>query len=182
MRAVLLIPAAILALAPVPAEDPPRILNPFNEGKPPASVEQDARDVRSTVEGLHRAMQQFFSDRKVEPVMKYYEALIEYFSPAGERAGRDGVRSRLLAHAPHVKNFKTQVSPMNIRISGDMAWTTCEVHEQYTFDGEPGEEDLICTYVLEREPRGWKIVHEHQSIRMLDEGAARPPVPPPAKP
>jgi len=158
------------------ADTPPRptrgagleILVPPGQPSSPAraTAEGDSREIRAAIEGLHSAMQKFFKDRNIEPVMKYYDGLLEYFSPSGAREGRQQIRKRLQSHAPRVKNFRTQISPMTIRVSGDVGWATCEVHEAYTFDDRPGEEDLICTYVLERKPEGWKIVHEHQSIKM----------------
>lgn len=153
-------PAPVIELPPGPREE----------------AERDAREIRTTIEALHQALEQFFSDRKIGPVMAFYDDLTEYFSPSGSREGSSQIRRRLLSHAPRVKNFRTRVSPMTIRVSGNIAWATCDVHEEYTFDGRAGEEDLISTYVLERKPDGWRIVHEHQSLKLEGAGSdASPP-------
>lgn len=154
--------------ATAPAPPKTRILTPGAPDAGRAAAEADARDIRAAIEGLHRALEQFFKDRKVEPVMVFYDGILQYFSPSGSREGPAEVRKRLLNHAPRVKEFRTRVSPMSIRVSGDVAWATCDVREEYTFDGQRGEEELISTYILERKPQGWRIVHEHQSLKFAD--------------
>jgi len=161
---------------------PPQARQPYDAAAH-AAAERDAREIEAAIRGLHSAFESFFQDGKVGPVMEYYDSLVHYFSPSGIREDAKQVRKRLLSHAPRVTRFRTQVSPMTIRVSGDLGWASCEVHEEYVFDGREGEEDLLSTYVLERRPKGWRIVHEHQSLSIGDEqpGSAPAPVRPPKK-
>lgn len=147
-----------------------------------AAAERDAREIEATIRGLHSSLESFFQSGKVEPVMEYYDSLLHYFSPSGTREDARQVRTRLLNHAPRVKSFRTRVSPMTIRVSGDLGWASCEVHEEYVFDGRQGEEDLLSTYVLERRTKGWRIVHEHQSLLLGEEPSGHSPAPAPLKP
>jgi ketosteroid isomerase-like protein len=181
MRPAAALALALAAAAAAPARgatasDPPAQGAPARPADAPArgAAEQDARQIRAEIEGLHSALERFFADHKIEPVMKHYEALVQYFSPSGQREGRDQIRKRLQVHSARVKDFHTQVSPMTIRVSGDLGWAACAVHEAYTFDGKAGEEDLVSTYVLERKPSGWRIVHEHQSLYLGGEEDAAP--------
>ncbi|MEE9219308.1 MAG: nuclear transport factor 2 family protein [Acidobacteriota bacterium] len=129
-------------------------------------TDQDARQIRLLIRGLHAAIASFFGGGNIEPVMAYYEALEHYFPPMGEPQDTQAVRARLRKQAPKVKNYRADVGPMKIRIEGALATAVCEVHEQYTFDGKPGVEELMSTYILERRPEGWRIIHEHQSLIM----------------
>ena len=179
IRAAAALALALAAAAPArgaAASDPPAQGAPATPADSPAraAAEQDARAIRAEIEGLHRALERFFADHKIEPVMKHYADLVEYFSPSGRREGREQIRKRLQAHSARVKDFHTRVSPMTIRVSSDLGWAACAVHEAYTFDGKPGEEDLVSTYVLERKPSGWRIVHEHQSLYLGGEEDAAP--------
>jgi ketosteroid isomerase-like protein len=179
--------AAAPRAAPAQTQPPPPAGAPARPGHTydaaaHAAAERDAREIEATIRGLHSALEGFFQDGKVGRVMEYYDSLIHYFSPAGTREDAAQVRKRLLSHAPRVKSFRTQVSPMTIRVSGDLAWASCEVHEEYVFDGRPGEEDLLSTYVLERRAKGWRIVHEHQSLLLGEEPAEAAPGPLPLRP
>ena len=134
----------------------------------------DAKTIRALVKNLHEEIGRFFVSGKVEPVMEYYAALRTYYPPFGEPQDVGGVRQRLLSHIPRVQSFRTQVGPIQVYISGDLAIATCEVDEQYSFDGNAGNEHLLSTYVLERSTAGWQIVHEHQSMKRSESGPAPP--------
>ena len=170
MRAGLALGAAAMllagaqSLAAQPAAPQPKA-GPHTSAARPAS-EAEAGEIRAAIEELHRALEAFFTDKKIDPVMRHYDSLVEYFSPSGVREVQKDIRRRLLSHAERVKGFKTQIRPLTVRVAGEIAWATFEVQEQYTFDGQSGEEELISTYVLERKPAGWRIVHEHQSLRL----------------
>ncbi|MCZ6778532.1 MAG: nuclear transport factor 2 family protein [Acidobacteria bacterium] len=134
----------------------------------------DAKAIRALVRGLHEEIGRFFSSGKLEPVMEYYRALRTYYPPYGEPQNAAAVRERLLSHAPRVQSFRTQVGPIQVHISGDLAIATCEVDEQYLFDGNTGNEHLLSTYVLERRSGDWQIVHVHQSMKFSESGPAPP--------
>lgn len=134
----------------------------------PAWAVTDEEAVRQVLLQTVKAVADYPNTRDPRSVLGLYAA--DYVGiQDGEAESLEAVRNwldeygALLAQASPVR-YAGEISDVNIRLSGGMAWATYRYVFQMVSEGRvQGEDKGLCTNVLRKEAAGWVIQHEHCS-------------------
>jgi len=92
-----------------------------------------------------------------------YERDVRYVTPWGSTEPLDSTKARLRNALHHVKDFTYRIESMKVKSYADAAYASFVLRQNYQVDGNPLDEYLPTTMVLERRGSDWKIVHVHRS-------------------
>jgi ketosteroid isomerase-like protein len=74
----------------------------------------------------------------------------------------EGQNAALSETTIDVRDLRIHVAP-----SGQFAWATCLWDLKAKMGEEPLQLPVRCTWVLEKQANGWKIIHFHKSVAMV---------------
>ena len=86
-----------------------------------------------------------------------------------DRQDVHGTNEEEAAHFTSVENFKAEVRDLKIDVFGEVAIATYYPHVSFVKDGKKTIGSARQTLVFLNTKDGWKIVHEHGTIRREDD-------------
>ena len=127
---------------------------------------QDNGQIEEEISRLFLGLSQAFNGAAINTDSlfdAYYERDVRYVTPWGSTEPLDSTKARLRNAIHHVRDFTYRMEGMQVKSYTDAAYASFVLRQNYQVDGNPLEEYLPTTMVLERRGSGWKIVHVHRS-------------------
>jgi ketosteroid isomerase-like protein len=129
---------------------------------------EEGEAIEKTVKEAAMAATTFSETRDKQAVLKLYSK--DYVGiQDGETEMRDSIEKWLLDYESELNKGSTlrfigAVSNLNVRVIGQVAWTTYDYVFQAVRKGELEAQDSgLCTALLRKEGSAWLIFHEHCS-------------------
>jgi ketosteroid isomerase-like protein len=129
---------------------------------------EEGEAIEKTVKEAAMAATAFSETRDKQAVLKLYTK--DYIGiQDGETEMRDSIEKWLLDYESELNKGSTlrfigAVSNVNVRVIGQVAWTTYDYVFQAVRKGELEAQDSgLCTALLRKEGSAWLIFHEHCS-------------------
>jgi ketosteroid isomerase-like protein len=129
---------------------------------------EEGEAIEKTVKEAAMAAMAFSETRDKQAVLKLYTK--DYIGiQDGETEMRDSIEKWLLDYESELNKGSTlrfigAVSNLNVRVLGQVAWTTYDYMFQAVRKGELEAQDSgLCTAFLRKEGSAWLIFHEHCS-------------------
>jgi ketosteroid isomerase-like protein len=129
---------------------------------------EEGEAIERTVKEAAMAATAFSETRDKQAVLKLYTK--DYIGiQDGETEMRDSIEKWLLDYESELNKGSTlrfigAVSNLNVRVLGQVAWTTYDYMFQAVRKGELEAQDSgLCTAFLRKEGSAWLIFHEHCS-------------------
>jgi ketosteroid isomerase-like protein len=129
---------------------------------------EEGEAIEKTVKEAAMAATAFSETRDKQAVLKLYTK--DYIGiQDGETEMRDSIEKWLLDYESELNKGSTlrfigAVSNLNVRVLGQVAWTTYDYMFQAVRKGELEAQDSgLCTAFLRKEGSAWLIFHEHCS-------------------
>jgi ketosteroid isomerase-like protein len=129
---------------------------------------EEGEAIEKTVKEAAMAATAFSETRDKQAVLKLYTK--DYIGiQDGETEMRDSIEKWLLDYESELNKGSTlrfigAVSNLNVRVLGQVAWTTYDYMFQAVRKGELEAQDSgLCTALLRKEGSAWLIFHEHCS-------------------
>jgi ketosteroid isomerase-like protein len=129
---------------------------------------EEGEAIEKTVKEAAMAATAFSETRDKQAVLKLYTK--DYIGiQDGETEMRDSIEKWLLDYVSELNKGSTlrfigAVSNLNVRVLGQVAWTTYDYMFQAVRKGELEAQDSgLCTALLRKEGSAWLIFHEHCS-------------------
>ena len=129
---------------------------------------EEGEAIEKTVKEAAMAATTFSETRDKQAVLKLYTK--DYIGiQDGETEMRDSIEKWLLDYESELNKGSTlrfigAVSNLNVRVIGQVAWTTYDYVFQAVRKGELEAQDSgLCTALLRQEGSAWLIFHEHCS-------------------
>ena len=130
--------------------------------------DEEGEAIEKTVKEAAMAATAFSETRDKQAVLKLYTK--DYIGiQDGETEMRDSIEKWLLDYESELNKGSTlrfigAVSNLNVRVLGQVAWTTYDYVFQAVRKGELEAQDSgLCTALLRKEGSAWLIFHEHCS-------------------
>ncbi len=130
------------------------------------STKQDETEVKQLIQGLHASLAKMYNGAKLDVdslLDSYYVSDMYYVTAWGTSEPLDSTKKRLKILLPRVKDYENNLQSLQVKVYGDGAYAFFVLRQNYTIDGNPLDEYLPTTVILERQGGKWKIVHVQRS-------------------
>ncbi|HEY6951479.1 MAG TPA: nuclear transport factor 2 family protein [Bacteroidota bacterium] len=130
------------------------------------TAKQDVRVIEKEIADYHTALKRAYNHRGVNTdslVDAYFDPDVYYVTYWGNSEPIDTTKKRLRDALPRVSDYDNQYESLKVRVYGDGAYAFFILRQNYKVDGNPLEEYLPTTYVLERRGDRWMIVHAQRT-------------------
>ena len=140
----------------------------FNSCQAPPKVltENDKKAISDTIQSLSSAIMVFASERNVDSAFKYLsQDSNALFFTGGMHYTYSGLVSmfRIAYGKLNVQGFAVIHSQVEVLSSDVAVWTAYCKGKSLSTDGKRTEMFLCETWIWNRKPEGWKVVHYHES-------------------
>jgi hypothetical protein len=129
-------------------------------------VRRDTQAVESVIHSYCSGLRRAYQGAPVNTdslVNAHFDQNVYYVTYWGTTEPIDTTKSRLKRALPMLKGYENRVEVVRTKVYGDVAVVFFILRQSYTLNGNPMDEYLPTTYVLERREDGWKVVHAHRS-------------------
>ena len=136
------------------------------ESKPQTDVAQDEDFIKNQIIEFHRVLKKAYSGANIDTdslYNAYFEKDSYYVAPWGTSEPIDSTKRRLKSAVARVKNYDNRVEVMSTKVFGDGGFIFFVLRQEYLIDGQPREEYLPTTFVMERKEGNWLVAHAQRS-------------------
>ncbi len=127
---------------------------------------QNESEIKDMISSLHASLTKAYNGgaMNTDSLMEaYYDEGADYVTPWGWTEPLDTTKARLRRAVPRIKEYESRVENLDVKAYGDGAYAAFILRQNYTVDGNPLEEYLPTTFILEKREQRWKIVRVHRS-------------------
>lgn len=131
-----------------------------------APTAQSESEIRDMISSLHASLTKAYNGGGVNTdslMDAYYDRDIYYVTPWGWTEPLDTTKTRLRRALPRIKDYDNRVENLEVKAYGEGAYASFILRQNYAVDGNPLEEYLPTTFILEKREQRWKIVRVHRS-------------------
>jgi hypothetical protein len=125
------------------------------------------------IHSLYRGLSQAFRGMPVDTdslLDAHFVADVYYVTYWGTAEPIDTTKSRFRRAKQLMKDYENRVEVIQAKVSGDLGYAFFILRQSYTLNGNRMEEYLPTTFIFERRPEGWKVIHAQRSADLETTG------------
>ena len=136
------------------------------------ACEQPVVDIEAETAAVNTILDEYAKSVEMENMEAYAELVVHdsammNFGGFGKPiVGWEALKKIMEGQNEMLSETKIEVSGLRISVStdGKLAWATCLWNLKAMMAENPVELPIRCTWILEKQEAGWKIVHFHKSM------------------
>jgi hypothetical protein len=133
----------------------------------------DAALLGQRVESLYHGLRQAFRGAAVNTdslLDAHFAPDVYYVTYWGTAEPIDTTKARFRSAKPLMKEYENHVELIQSKVSGDLGYAFFILRQNYMLAGRQMEEYLPTTFIYQRRPDGWKVIHAQRSADLETTG------------